>query len=151
MDLPEPLTTEQPADDATPLVEAAGGLVIDADRRLAVVHRDRQDDWSFPKGHLDPGENHVVAALREVHEETGLVARIVASASETRYRDRKHRPKRVRYFVMVVESGVFVPNSEVDTMEWIGPADLDRLSYDVDRALARRFWLARYWPGWASA
>lgn len=145
MDLTKPVTGESESGIDGPLVEAAGGLVIDEHRRLAIVHRGRQDDWSLPKGHLDPGESHVVAALREVREETGLTARIVASASETRYRDRKDRPKRVRYFVMVPESGTFEPNSEVDEIRWIEPADLDALSYDIDRSLAQRFWIDRYW------
>lgn len=28
--------------------------------------------WNFPKGHFEPGEQSMDAALREVHEETGL-------------------------------------------------------------------------------
>jgi len=40
--------------------------------KVLLVHRDRYDDWSFPKGKLDPGETHHHAALREVEEETGL-------------------------------------------------------------------------------
>ena len=37
-----------------------------------MVHRPRYDDWSLPKGKLDPGESFEEAALREVEEETGL-------------------------------------------------------------------------------
>ncbi len=56
-------------------VKAAGGVVC---RRgaggveVAVVHRPHYDDWSLPKGKLDPGETWEEAALREVHEEIGL-------------------------------------------------------------------------------
>ena len=38
---------------------------------VAVIHRPRYDDWSLPKGKVDPGENEPVTAVREVHEETG--------------------------------------------------------------------------------
>jgi 8-oxo-dGTP diphosphatase len=38
---------------------------------IAVIHRPRYDDWSLPKGKVDPGETAPVAAVREVHEETG--------------------------------------------------------------------------------
>ena len=54
-----------------PEVKAAGG-VVRRDGRIAVVHRPRYDDWSLPKGKLDPGETWEEAALREVREETGL-------------------------------------------------------------------------------
>ena len=40
------------------------------------MHRPRYDDWSFPKGKLDPGEHAAVAAVREVAEETGLHVRL---------------------------------------------------------------------------
>jgi len=59
---------------------SAGGLVIDRRGRIAVVRqRDRQGRlrWTLPKGRIDPGETEAAAALREVYEETGLVASIV--------------------------------------------------------------------------
>ena len=46
-----------------------------AGREVAVVHRPRYDDWSLPKGKLEPGEDWEDAALREVEEETGLALR----------------------------------------------------------------------------
>ena len=39
---------------------------------VALVHRPRYDDWSLPKGKVDPGETEPVTAVREVEEETGL-------------------------------------------------------------------------------
>ena len=54
-----------------PEVLAAGGVVV-RDDKIAVVHRPKYDDWSLPKGKLDPGEGFEAAALREVEEETGL-------------------------------------------------------------------------------
>ena len=41
---------------------------------VAVIHRDRYDDWSLPKGKLDAGEHVLAAAVREVREETGVAA-----------------------------------------------------------------------------
>ncbi|WP_264001979.1 NUDIX hydrolase, partial [Mycolicibacterium gadium] len=38
---------------------------------VAVIHRPRYDDWSLPKGKVDPGENEPIAAVREIWEETG--------------------------------------------------------------------------------
>ena len=57
-------------------IEAAGGVVV-RDGQVALVHRPRYDDWTLPKGKLDPGESFEEAAVREVHEETGVRARLV--------------------------------------------------------------------------
>ena len=43
---------------------------------VAIIHRPRYDDWSLPKGKVDPGETEPVTAVREVHEETGYSARL---------------------------------------------------------------------------
>jgi 8-oxo-dGTP diphosphatase len=50
------------------MIEAAGGVVWKATRKgslsILLIHRPLQDDWSFPKGKLDPGESHREAAVR---------------------------------------------------------------------------------------
>jgi 8-oxo-(d)GTP phosphatase len=53
-------------------VWAAGAIVWSDDGEVAVVHRRRYDDWSFPKGKLERGETMPFAAVREVAEESGL-------------------------------------------------------------------------------
>ncbi len=63
------------ADPDSADVKAAGGVVVRreaGEARVALCHRPRYDDWSFPKGKLDPGETWEQAALREVEEEIGL-------------------------------------------------------------------------------
>jgi 8-oxo-dGTP pyrophosphatase MutT (NUDIX family) len=114
-------------------VQAAGG-VVSRDGRVAVVHRPRYDDWSLPKGKLDPGESFEDAALREVAEETGLRCRLVRELPAVEYEVRG-RPKLVRYWAMeVVDETPFVPNEEVDEVRWVEPAEaLALLSYDRDR------------------
>lgn len=118
-------------------VEAAGGLVFDGSERLAVVHRPQRDDWSLPKGHLEAGETHEQAALREVLEETGLTCRLIGPGGTTEYLDGKGRRKRVVYFEMEVDSGTFAPNDEVDELAWIGVEERSLLSYGVDSELVR--------------
>lgn len=117
------------------LVQAAGGVVVQ-DGRVAVVHRPRYDDWTLPKGKLDPGETFEQAALREVLEETGLECRIVEELDSTSYTDSKGRPKVVRYFRMEVEGGAFTVNDEVDELRWLSPDEARAvLTYDRDRDL----------------
>jgi 8-oxo-dGTP diphosphatase len=116
-------------------VHAAGGVVV-RDGQVCVVHRTRYDDWSLPKGKLDPGESFEDAALREVWEETGLRCRLGRELEPVRYTVRG-RPKLVRYWVMdVVEDARFVPNDEVDEVRWVerGAAG-DLLTYAHDREL----------------
>jgi 8-oxo-dGTP diphosphatase len=119
-------------------VQAAGGLVVRADGRLAVIHRPRYDDWSLPKGKLEPGESFEDGALREVHEETGIRGRIVAELTPIGYVDRKGRDKIVRWYRMDLDGDPleFAPNDEVDELRWLTPAEArELLSYDHDRAL----------------
>jgi 8-oxo-dGTP diphosphatase len=116
-----------------PEVLAAGGVVC-RDGRVALVHRPKYDDWTLPKGKLDPGEDFEEAALREVEEETGLRCHLVRELPSSSYRDAKDRSKLVRYWQMEPESGEFVSNREVDELRWVAPSDaLALLSYDRDR------------------
>ena len=124
-------------------VEAAGGVVLrqrdGGPVEVALIHRPAYDDWTLPKGKLNPGETHEEAALREVKEETGLVCDLGVPAGQVGYRDRKGRPKVVRYWTMQPAGPTdaqFLPNDEVDRLRWVpleeaGPA----LTYDHDRRI----------------
>jgi 8-oxo-dGTP diphosphatase len=110
--------------------------------RVLLVHRPRYDDWSFPKGKLDPGETVEEAALREVLEETGVKCRIIRKLATMRYAYRTRnagrlRPKVVHYFLMErVEGDIQVPGEEVDLADWLEFDEADRrLSYQPDRKL----------------
>jgi 8-oxo-dGTP diphosphatase len=93
--------------------------VLDSAGRVALVHRPKYDDWTLPKGKLDPGESFEDAALREVEEETGLRCRLVRELPSSEYVDPKGRSKLVRYWLMEVEHDPgFVPNDEVDELRW---------------------------------
>ena len=104
----------------------------------AVVHRPRYDDWSLPKGKVDGDESDEQAALREVHEETGIRGRLGPELGTVRYTDRHGRPKQVRYWLIDALQGPsdFLPNQEIDAVRWCRAADAGKLlSYEHDRKL----------------
>ena len=122
------------------VVEAAGGVVWrrspTGELEVLLVHRPRYDDWTLPKGKLDPGEGHAEAARREVEEETGLRCALGPELAATSYRDRKGRPKHVRYWAMTPVEGTFTPTDEVDQIRWAPLSDAAAwLTYPRDQPL----------------
>ncbi len=121
-------------------MQAAGGVVARAGEgdalEVLLVHRPKYDDWTLPKGKLEPGETHEQAALREVEEETGLACELGRELASTGYRDSKDRPKVVRYWAMRPLSGSFTPHQEVDEVRWSElEAAKSLLTHDHDRAV----------------
>lgn len=68
--------------------------------------RDHSGYWVLPKGHLDPGETKEQAAIREVEEETGVQAQIVAALSPTHYTNPKGIPREIHWYLMRGEGKV---------------------------------------------
>jgi 8-oxo-dGTP diphosphatase len=131
-------------DPETAEVKASGGVVwrrgATGAPEVVLVHRPRYDDWSLPKGKLDPGESWEQAAVREVLEEVGLRCRLGAELPPVAYRDNKGREKAVRYWLMQPDDGhaPFTPNDEVDEMRWLDfEAAIGLLSYPRDAQLVR--------------
>ncbi|MCB9414588.1 MAG: NUDIX hydrolase [Actinobacteria bacterium] len=127
---------------STSPIRAAGVVLLrrDADGPLVcVLHRPRQDDWSLPKGKLDPGENTVEAARRETIEETGCDV-VLGMPLETQQYRVESRAKTVHYWVGWERPGGpgFLPNKEIDELRWLRPeAAIAMLSYPRDGDLVR--------------
>ena len=86
-------------------------------------------------GRKNPGNP---ADWEPVPEETGLECELGAELTASSYRDRKGRPKRVRWWVMRPLGGEFSADDEVDEMRWVPVGELDgRLDYEDDRDLVR--------------
>jgi 8-oxo-dGTP pyrophosphatase MutT (NUDIX family) len=126
---------------------SAGGVVVDGDRVIAIVPVKRAADGSsvlgLPKGHPDGDETPEQAATREVAEETGVTARLVAELGDVDYHyERKGRAvhKVVRFFRFDYESGdVADHDHEIERAEWIALEDAaQRLTYDGEREMVRR-------------
>lgn len=106
---------------------------------VALVHRPRYDDWSLPKGKVDPGEAHPVTAVREISEETGFQSRLGRRLAVISY-PVDGSLKRVVYWAAGVVDGEFSANDEVDQLLWLSPKEaMKRLQYAQDRKVLRRF------------
>ena len=106
---------------------------------IAVIHRPRYDDWSLPKGKVDPGETAPVAAVREVFEETGHHAILGRRLDKVSY-PIDQGVKKVYYWAARSTGGEFTPGNEVDELVWLPVADaMKRLNYAQDRKMLRHF------------
>jgi len=125
-------------------IRAAGAIVWRSAGdgvRIALVHRPKYDDWSFPKGKLEPGEHVLLAAVREVAEETALRVTLGRRLPPVRYHA-ADVPKLVDYWVATVEATLseFEPGSEIDEVAWMRPKGAAaRLSYERDQELLDKF------------
>jgi 8-oxo-dGTP diphosphatase len=113
---------------------------------IALIHRPRYDDWSLPKGKLDPAETIFHAAVREVREETGfesVLGRHVAKISyEVRVRGGHGMAgKTVDYFAAKALEGKFTANDEVDELRWASAVEAKGLlTRDADVEVVRSFY-----------
>jgi 8-oxo-(d)GTP phosphatase len=108
---------------------------------VALVHRPKYDDWTLPKGKMEPGESVLLTAVREVEEETGQRVTLGRRLSASCY-DVDGRPKRVDYWVARAQDppAEFVPSHEVDQLAWLSvPEAADRLTYERDVVVLGEF------------
>jgi 8-oxo-dGTP diphosphatase len=115
------------------VIKAAGGIV-ERDGRVLLVHRPKYDDWSFPKGKLEPGESWQDGAVREVEEETALHGAAGDEIGRTHY-EVNGEPKEVRYFRLTADGEPRAQN-EVDAVRWATLEEAARLlTREHDRQL----------------
>jgi len=130
-------------------IEAAGGVLWRSGLRtataeprqgieIALVHRPGRARWSLPKGKLECGEHSVIAALREVHEETGFHAFLGPALGATDYL-KGGVPKRVRYWSMRAGAGAFTPTAEIDDLMWVPLDEAAQVARRRDVPVIERF------------
>ena len=85
----------------------AGCILVNKDnQKIALIYRDRQKDYSFPKGHLEKGETLMQCAIRETAEETKRDAVVVSEIEpiEERYTTPKGE-RCVCYWYVAIDCG----------------------------------------------
>ena len=114
-------------------MEEAAGYILFHDapegRRFLLLRNRRHLTWGFPKGHVETGEDHAAAALRELAEETGIsaVEPIVDFETQSVYVPKRRdddeadepQKKRVVYFLGRAASGRWTRSDEHDAGGWM--------------------------------
>lgn len=126
---------------------SAGGLVFDERGRVAIIARHSRSghlEWCLPKGHIEKGETPEQTAVREVHEETGILGEVITSIATIDYwftgtSQRVH--KLVHHYALHMIGGELSvegdPDHEAEDAMWV---DFDKLgnvlSYPNERRIA---------------
>lgn len=107
---------------------------------LLIKHR-YGGHWSFPKGHVEAGENEVQTALREVGEETGLSIELMEGFREcVEYYPKPNVKKQVVYFLgYAANDDVRKQEEEVSEIRWLGLDEaLSAVTFKNDKNLITR-------------
>ena len=123
-----------------PPTPGAGGVVLRGGKEghAVLLVRYRSGQWAFPKGHLEAGETAQQAAVREVQEEGGVLARIVAPLSLTRYTNDRGEAREIAWFLMLAEDnqleGIIEDTFSEGGFMAVSEAR-EQLAFEPDRAL----------------
>lgn len=126
---------------------SAGGIILKDDKVLVITSPSR-GTTEFPKGTIEPDEALEETAVREVEEETGYRARIVADLGGSTYdfvseRDGRHYRKTVFYFLMeLIDDNPPVANLQGEEdfeYHWLMVDEaLEQLTFDDAKEMLRR-------------
>jgi 8-oxo-dGTP pyrophosphatase MutT (NUDIX family) len=122
---------------------SSGGAVIhsiDGRPHVAMIATRNRTRWGLPKGAVSKGETSEQAALREVQEETGILADIVRALDTIEYYFRAGDTlirKRVDFYLMSYVGGKLTPQlTEVDDVEWVELSEaIRRASFESEKKL----------------
>lgn len=121
-------------------ISQAGAVVFRTDggsvRILLVRARRDPSVWVFPKGHLEEGESHVAAALREAQEEAGIEGTVVGLAGPTLTFQSGDEQVAVEYYLVRLTAEAASPEGREKV--WLSPDEaLERLIFQNARDLLR--------------
>ncbi len=129
---------------------AAGGIVCWRDgsaatvKILLVASKRHSGYWGFPKGHAEPGESLLAAAIREIKEETNVDATLVCGNKRwtVEYEPASGVRKTVTYFWFVPQNpnGVRTQESEISGLEWRDYRTVSALlTHETDKRMYEAF------------
>lgn len=125
-------------------VPQAGAVAVKLDGPeplfLVVTVRHNPEEWIFPKGHIEPGEAPVDAAVRELREEAGVIGTALGPLASSTFRSGEEDVE-VTYFLILASTEAHA--QEGRRVAWLPHLSARaRLSFEnarqlLDEALAR--------------
>lgn len=114
-----------------PLYHRSCGAILyrrDRDRiSFLLLFQRGSHTWSFPKGHMEPGESEEVTALREVKEEVGFAIQLIPGFRVEATYPIGTGQKTVVLFLAEAPRLPIQCSSEVLTSRWVSPEEAERL------------------------
>ena len=105
-------------------------------RILLVRSRKNPGVWVFPKGHVEAGESHADAALREAGEEAGILGTLVGPVGPTLAFRSGDESVAVKYYLVHLTADAASPEGREKA--WLSPGEaLERLGFQNARDLLR--------------
>ena len=125
-------------------ISAAGAVVWrkhkDNFTEVAIIHRPKYDDWSFPKGKIEVGESLIACAHREVLEETNLQTEFGPHLGQVEYFTPDGLKKVTYWSAKVISEKPFRANTEVDQLKWIPITKvIEVLTNETDKEIFDKF------------
>lgn len=127
---------------------SAGGVVYRKEGtqfKICLIAKKKQRVWALPKGRVDPGETPEQTAVREVHEETGLLTEVKGLVDQIDYHfywreNETLYHKMVYFYLMAPVGGELSPNDpEADLARWFSVGDAYRqLTYLNEKEILRK-------------
>lgn len=127
--------------------QSAGGVVVNEKGQILVVNQ-HGTSWSLPKGHIHEGESRVHAAIREIHEESGITdLRLIKElGSYQRYRigldedDDKSKLKTIHMFLFKTSQNSLKPLDPTNPeAKWVRK---DRVAHLLTHRKDKEFFLS---------
>ncbi len=112
----------------------AGAIIFSSINKdkILLLYRSDQKDWSFPKGHVEFGEEIIQGMLREITEETGLDVEIIKALPDLNYTTLRQGKVCSKMFLVASkdDSKIKLEHAE-DKLEWVLLSEVNnKLSYD---------------------
>jgi len=124
-------------------IQAAGAVVWRNNKdktEVAIIHRPKYNDWSFPKGKLEVGESLIACAHREVFEETNIQTEFGPFLGDIEYLTPDGKKQVSFWAAKAITHKDFSPNSEVDQLKWVEVKEVkELLTLETDKKILAQF------------
>ena len=124
-------------------IQAAGAVVWRNNKdktEVAIIHRPKYNDWSFPKGKLEIGESLIACAHREVFEETNIQTEFGPFLGDIEYLTPDGKKQVSFWAAKAITDKDFSPNSEVDQLKWVEVKKVkELLTLETDKKILAQF------------